>query len=179
MSIFRLTVRLLLHHQPISQFQWWMMNHHLIGILRHDIRGCIDCRKCSELGKCVFDDEVNAFVEKAEEFDGFVFGGPVYYGTVNPTLTNFMTRVFFLIIFWRKTYISSKTLSCSSKRQKGWNHDCNRYNQQIFHLGGNADNQLNILECNLRHKSRRSVRGSWRIENHDHSCKEYGLVFKN
>jgi len=29
-----------------------------------DIRGCIDCRKCSELGKCVFDDEVNSFVEK-------------------------------------------------------------------------------------------------------------------
>ena len=29
-----------------------------------DIRGCIDCRKCSELGKCVFNDEVNAFVEK-------------------------------------------------------------------------------------------------------------------
>ena len=58
-----------------------------------DIRGCIDCRKCSELGKCVFNDEVNSFVEKAEEFDGYVFGGPVYYGTVNPTLTNFMLAV--------------------------------------------------------------------------------------
>lgn len=67
-----------------------------------DIRGCIDCRKCSELGKCVFDDEVNSFVEKAEEYDGFIFGGPVYYGTVNPTLTNFMTRVFFSSFFGGK-----------------------------------------------------------------------------
>lgn len=67
-----------------------------------DIRGCIDCRKCSELEKCVFDDEVNSFVEKAEEYDGFIFGGPVYYGTVNPTLTNFMTRVFFSSFFGGK-----------------------------------------------------------------------------
>lgn len=67
-----------------------------------DIRGCIDCRKCNELGKCVYDDEVNSFVEKAEEFDGYIFGGPVYYGTINPTLTNFMTRVFFSSFFGGK-----------------------------------------------------------------------------
>ena len=67
-----------------------------------DIRGCIDCRKCSELGKCVFDDEVNSFVEKADEYDGYIFGGPVYYGTINPTLTNFMTRAFFSSFFGGK-----------------------------------------------------------------------------
>lgn len=117
-----------------------------------DIRGCIDCRKCSELGKCVFDDEVNSFVEKADEYDGYIFGGPVYYGTINPTLTNFMTRAFFSSFFWRKKDIQIKTCSCSCKRQKSRNNDSNRYNQQVFHLGRNAHNQLNILERDIRHK---------------------------
>ena len=68
----------------------------------NDIKGCVDCRKCSELGKCVFDDDVNSFVEKAEQYDGYIFAGPVYYGTINPTLTNFMTRVFFSSFFGGK-----------------------------------------------------------------------------
>lgn len=85
-----------------------------------DIRGCIDCRKCSELGKCVFDDEVNAFVEKAEEFDGFVFGGPVYCGTVNPTLTNFMIRVFFSSFFGGKRIFCLKPAAAvASARRAG------------------------------------------------------------
>ena len=86
----------------------------------NDIRGCIDCRKCSELGKCVYDDEVNAFVEKAEEFDGYVFGGPVYYGTVNPTLTNFMTRVFFSSFFGGKRIFRLKPAAAvASARRAG------------------------------------------------------------
>ncbi|MBE6502639.1 MAG: flavodoxin family protein [Methanobrevibacter thaueri] len=85
-----------------------------------DIRGCIDCRKCSELGKCVFNDEVNSFVEKAEEFDGYVFGGPVYYGTVNPTLTNFMTRVFFSSFFGGKRIFRLKPAAAvASARRAG------------------------------------------------------------
>ena len=40
---------------------------------------CIACGKCRELGRCVFDDAVNEFVEKAAAADGFVFGSPVYY----------------------------------------------------------------------------------------------------
>lgn len=60
------------------------------------IRGCISCNKCKETNYCIFnDDEVNTFIDKAKDFDGYVFGGPVYYGSINPTLTNFMTRVFY------------------------------------------------------------------------------------
>ena len=85
-----------------------------------DIRGCIDCRKCNELGKCVYDDEVNSFVEKAEEFDGYVFGGPVYYGTINPTLTNFMTRVFFSSFFGGKRIFRLKPAAAvASARRAG------------------------------------------------------------
>lgn len=85
-----------------------------------DIRGCIDCRKCNELGKCVYDDEVNSFVEKAEEFDGYIFGGPVYYGTINPTLTNFMTRVFFSSFFGGKRIFRLKPAAAvASARRAG------------------------------------------------------------
>lgn len=85
-----------------------------------DIRGCIDCRKCSELGKCVFDDEVNSFVEKADEYDGYIFGGPVYYGTINPTLTNFMTRAFFSSFFGgEKIFRLKPAAAVASARRAG------------------------------------------------------------
>ena len=37
-----------------------------------DIRGCIACGKCSELGKCVFNDAVNELAPKFEEADGLI-----------------------------------------------------------------------------------------------------------
>lgn len=96
------------------------INSDIYMIGHKDIRGCIDCRKCSELGKCVYDDEVNRFVEKAEEYDGYVFGGPVYYGTVNPTLTNFMTRVFFSSFFGGKKIFRLKPAAAvASARRAG------------------------------------------------------------
>ena len=59
------------------------------------IQGCRGCWSCLKAGKCIFDDEVNAFVEKAKEADGFVFGTPVYYASANGTLVSFMDRVFY------------------------------------------------------------------------------------
>ena len=45
------------------------------------VQNCIGCRQCALKGKCVFDDNVNEFIEKAKTADGFVFGTPVYYGS--------------------------------------------------------------------------------------------------
>lgn len=59
------------------------------------IGGCIGCKKCLELKKCVFDDTVNKFMEKAREFDGFIFGTPVHYAGATGNITGFMDRVFF------------------------------------------------------------------------------------
>lgn len=56
---------------------------------------CVACGKCRELGACVFRDEVNAFVEKAREADGFVFGSPVYYAHPSGRLLSFMDRAFY------------------------------------------------------------------------------------
>ena len=54
------------------------------------IGGCIACKKCVELGKCVFDDVVNRFVEKSKEVDAFVFGTPVHYAAASGTITAFL-----------------------------------------------------------------------------------------
>lgn len=60
-----------------------------------DIRGCIGCRQCSRLGKCVFNDIVNETAPKFEACDGLVVGAPVYFGSANATLVAFLTRLFF------------------------------------------------------------------------------------
>ena len=59
------------------------------------IRDCIGCRKCSSLGKCVFEDKVNEFVEKARQADGFVFASPVYYAHPSGRLLSFLDRAFY------------------------------------------------------------------------------------
>lgn len=59
------------------------------------IGGCIACKRCSEIGKCVFDDVVNVFQAKAKQADGFVFGSPVHYAAASGNLTAFMDRIFY------------------------------------------------------------------------------------
>ena len=61
-----------------------------------NIEGCKGCWACKKAKKCVFDDgTVNEFVAKAAEFDGFVFGSPVYYASAAGALVSFMDRVFY------------------------------------------------------------------------------------
>ena len=60
-----------------------------------DIRGCIACRKCSELGHCVFNDAVNELAPKFEEADGLIVASPVYYASANATLIACLDRLFF------------------------------------------------------------------------------------
>ncbi len=59
------------------------------------IRGCIGCRRCADLGRCVFDDEVNVAAEKLKAADGLVIASPVYYANPNGTLVSFLDRLFF------------------------------------------------------------------------------------
>ncbi len=59
------------------------------------IAGCTGCMACAKLHKCRIDDLVNEFVEKAKDFDGFVFGSPVHYASAAGSLTAFMDRAFY------------------------------------------------------------------------------------
>lgn len=60
------------------------------------IAPCKACYACRKLGRCVIDDKVNEFVDKAANFDGFVFGSPVHYAAASGGITAFLDRVFFV-----------------------------------------------------------------------------------
>lgn len=61
------------------------------------ITPCRGCGGCSKIGRCVInDDDVNNFVDKAKDFDGFVFGSPVHYGSACGGITAFLDRAFFV-----------------------------------------------------------------------------------
>ncbi len=59
------------------------------------LSGCLACRKCAQLHKCVINDRVNEFLEIADEYDGFIFGTPVHWGAAGGAITSFLDRAFY------------------------------------------------------------------------------------
>ena len=66
----------------------------LLWIGREPVSGCRACGGCRKLGHCVIDDGVAKLSARLEEFDGFVFGSPVYYASADGQLCSFMDRLF-------------------------------------------------------------------------------------
>lgn len=60
-----------------------------------DIRGCLSCGKCSQTGKCAIDDIVNEIAPKFQEADGLVVATPVYYASMNATISALLQRLFY------------------------------------------------------------------------------------
>lgn len=60
------------------------------------IAPCKACSACKKTGKCIVNDKVNEFVEKAKTSDGFIFGSPVHYASASGVLTTFLDRVFYV-----------------------------------------------------------------------------------
>ena len=83
----------------------------IVHIGNKDIRGCIACGKCAELGLCVFNDMVNEVAPKFEQADGLVVGSPVYYAGPNGTLTNLLDRLFFSTPFDKRMKVGAAVVS--------------------------------------------------------------------
>ena len=60
-----------------------------------EVRGCVACNSCANLGRCVFDDAVNEAAPKFEAADGLVVASPVYYASAAGTLISFLDRLFY------------------------------------------------------------------------------------
>ncbi len=91
----------------------------IIHIGNKEIRGCIGCRKCKDIKKCVFDDIVNQTASLFEECDGVVIGSPVYYAAPNGTLVSFLNRLFYSTAFDKTMKVGAAVVSarrggCSS-----------------------------------------------------------------
>lgn len=67
----------------------------IINIGSKEVRGCIVCGKCGQLGKCVFDDIVNEVAQKFESADGMVVASPVYYSAPNASVQALLQRLFY------------------------------------------------------------------------------------
>ena len=76
------------------------------------IRGCIACRRCAELGKCVFDDLVNEVAPKFEAADGIVVASPVYYAGPNATVMAFLDRLFYSTSFDKTMKVGAAVAVC-------------------------------------------------------------------
>lgn len=71
------------------------METEMIQVGTKPVSGCLGCGACIKTGKCVIDDVVNEFIEKAKEADGFIFGSPVHYAGASGAITSFMDRAFY------------------------------------------------------------------------------------
>jgi len=81
--------------EMVKIFQDEQIETEVVQIGTKAVRGCIACGKCSETGKCVFDDVVNEYADKFKECDGLVVASPVYYASSNATLIAFLDRLFY------------------------------------------------------------------------------------
>ncbi len=82
------------------------------------ISGCIACMQCAGKGRCAIDDAVNAFLDKAEGADGFIFGSPVHWGGASGALTSFMDRLFYadLVGGGNRFYLKPAAAVASARR---------------------------------------------------------------
>ena len=69
----------------------------IISIGTKAVQGCIACNRCTELGRCIFKDELyNNIRQKLEEgIDGLVVGSPTYYAGPNGSLCALLDRLFY------------------------------------------------------------------------------------
>ncbi|MBR6412615.1 MAG: flavodoxin family protein [Alphaproteobacteria bacterium] len=83
------------------------------------ISGCMGCYACRKTGKCVLNDGVNEFVEKAKDFDGFIFGSPVHYASAGGAITSFLDRVFFSASGRKDVFLHKPAAAVASARRAG------------------------------------------------------------
>lgn len=104
------------------------------------IHGCMDYGKCSELHRCVLQDNVNEFRELARDYDGYMFGTPVYYAVMNGSLKAFMDRLFFSDLWGRcSTFTLKPAASVITARRAGTTAAYDQINKYFAH------NQMPII----------------------------------
>lgn len=65
----------------------------VISLAGKEIKGCIACYRCGELGKCSLNDGLNEIIDKIRPAQGFIVGAPVYFGTARGDAMNALQRI--------------------------------------------------------------------------------------
>ena len=148
----------------------------LFWIGNKPLYSCIDCGKCSELGRCVFEDRVNEFLQVAGDYDGFIFASPVHYAGATGALTSFMGAGVFCRPALREKPLLFETRRSSGIRKASRDNGCTGSNQQILSLGTHADCFLALLEYGAWQYPARGQRGSGGNAECPYAGEKHGLV---
>ena len=98
------------------------------------LAGCMGCNGCAKTGRCVFNDSVNEFLDKAPEADGFIFGSPVHYAAASGAMTCFMDRVFFADLRGkRNSFYLKPAAAIVSARRAGTTAALDQMNKYFLH----------------------------------------------
>lgn len=76
-----------LNHRNIETEIFWVGNK--------AVQGCTACGGCRKTDQCVFEDDISHLGNRLDEFDGFIFGTPVYYGGPSGQILSLMNRLFY------------------------------------------------------------------------------------
>ena len=71
------------------------VDYEIFQIGNKNIRGCVACNACMNLGKCAFNDVVNEIAAEFKDADGLIVATPVYYASANATLVACLDRLFY------------------------------------------------------------------------------------
>ena len=86
------------HELVGEQLQKEGIEFEIIQVGNKLIRGCMACGGCARNlnEQCVFDDEVNACLQKLKAADGILLGAPVHYAGIAGTMKSFLARLFYV-----------------------------------------------------------------------------------
>lgn len=98
------------------------------------LAGCIGCGACGTTGRCFMQDIVNEFLDKAKDFDGFVFGAPVHFAAIPGLMTSFMNRAFFSART-RHEFQGKPVAAVTSSRRAGSLTTLDQFNRYFIHGG--------------------------------------------
>ena len=76
------------------------------------VAGCIACGKCSQTGRCVFNDQVNRVLDRLAEYQGIVVGSPVYFAGPTGQICAFLDRFFYCGGDRMKGKVAAAVVSC-------------------------------------------------------------------
>jgi multimeric flavodoxin WrbA len=80
----------------------------LISLQGKEIKPCLGCYSCVEIGKCIQeDDDFAAILEKMRQAEGIVLGSPVYISSATPQIMSLLSRATFVAI-WNKRFFTGK-----------------------------------------------------------------------
>ncbi len=88
----------------------YKVEHEILWVGTDPIQGCIDCKACFKIRRCVFDDLVNTAAEKVRASDGLILGSPVHYASAANTL--FVDRLFRVVSKEVALKVGSSVVSC-------------------------------------------------------------------